>query len=269
MIRKLFLFLTLCVVLNASVYSKVENLLGSADYNRHKNLIDYTLKNNSYYDSNNTINYVKLTSALQNNGLLKLGYGTTRYIDVTFVLSDNPKLSLKILKDVLKSMGHYYYFTQEAVKSNNSLRWKINLKTAAAINPLRLSQLLQDNGCRVVDIVREGSYNWVYSINTNNASIDSAEDLINSNSISVKNSTKPYLVKVSSANALNISSNSGNRWYPNIVFYDDAFKVIETYKNESLHKNLRVDVPNSTKYIKIDDLYTLANLRRGLNITKE
>lgn len=268
--KLLFLILSLCVVLEASVNTKIRNILGNSAYAKHKNLINYIFKNKSaYYDGNGKVNYVKITSALQNNGLLNLKYNSTRFIEVTFTLTNNPKKSLNILKDSLKSMGHYYFFTKEAIKSDDSLKWTIKLKTAAAISPLKLSKELQKNGCKVVDIQREGSYNWRYSINTEYSDINKAEDLIVNNELTLKKSSKPYMLKVSSINALNISSHSGNRWYPNIVFYDENLNIIEIYKDESLHKNLRVDVPNDTKYIKINDLYTLANLKRGLNITKE
>ena len=45
--------------------------------------------------------------------------------------------------------------------------------------------------------------------------------------------------------------------------------MIEIHEEDSLHNSLRLSVPNNTKYIKIDDLYSLANLKRGITITKE
>jgi hypothetical protein len=265
----LFLIVSLSVVLNASLNTKVKGIIGYSAYNKHKNLINYIFKNKSAYYTNGKIDYVKVTSALQNNGLLKLGYGANRFIDVTFTINDNPKKSFKILNDSLKTIGHYYYFTKEANKSDNSLKWTIKLKTKAAINPLRLSQELQKNGCRVVDIQRGSSYKWSYYIDTRNSDIEKTVDLINESSQSVRKSSKPYMVRVSNANALNIQSNNGNNWHPNIIFYDDELNIIDTFKDDSLRKDLRVDVPNDTKYIKINDLYSLANLKRGLTITKE
>ena len=54
-----------------------------------------------------------------------------------------------------------------------------------------------------------------------------------------------------------------------MVFYDEALNIIGIYEENSLNKSLRLEVPNNTKYIKIDDLYTLANMKQGINITKE
>jgi hypothetical protein len=77
------------------------------------------------------------------------------------------------------------------------------------------------------------------------------------------------MIKIANANVINIESQSGNRWHPNVVFYDNDLKIIEIYKDDNLQKNLRLDVPTDTKYIKINDLYSLSNLRRGISITKE
>ena len=101
------------------------------------------------------------------------------------------------------------------------------------------------------------------------STIYKAEDLIGNNRLTLKKPLKPYMIKVQNSSKINIDSNTGNSWYPSVVFYDDDFNVIEILEKDSLHKSLRLNVPNNTKYIKIDDLYSLANLKRGINITKE
>lgn len=269
MLGKFILIVLFSLTLNASINTKVRNILGYNAYNKHQNLINYIFSNPSSFYTNNKLNYVLLTDKLQSNGLLDLNLDSTSYIDVNFVLSNHPKKSLDVLKSVLKSLGHYYYFTTEASKSGDSLKWRIKLKTAAAINPLRLSKELQDRNCRVVDIKREGNYSWSYSIDTSNCDVYKSEDLITNSELTLKKASKPYMIKVSNSNTIRIDSHNGNRWYPNVVFYDDNLNIIEMFKDNSLHSNLKLDVPNDTKYIKIDDLYTLANVKRGFNITKE
>lgn len=269
MLKKLFFIIFSSLMLNANINVKVQNILGYSDYNTHKNLINYIFQNKSSFYTNGRIDYVSLTQNLQNNGLLKLNLGSTRYIDITFILNDSQKKSLNTLKGVLKSLGHYYYFTTEATKSGSSLKWKIKLKTAAAINPLQLSKELQLRNCRVIDIKREGINNWTYSIDSSNSDVYKAEDLVNNRELSLRKPLKPYMLKISSASKITINSNSGNRWFPNVVFYDKDLNIIEIFKDDSLQSNLKLDVPNDTNYIKIEDLYTLANLKRGINITKE
>lgn len=268
MIKKLILIITCTIALNANVNTQVRDILGSSAYNTHKNLINYIF-NGASYSNNGQVNYLALTSKLQANGLLKLKYGSTKYIDVSFKISDSPKKSLLILKDALRSLGHYYYLVQDTKYDNNSFIWNIKLKTEAAINPLRLAKALAKNNCKVSYIKREGAYSWRYSINSDNSNINKAKDLTTENQISLKKPLRPYLVKVSNTNSLKITSNNGNRWHPDVVFYDNDLNIIENFKDDSLHETLRVDVPNNTTYIKINDLYSLANLKRGISITKE
>lgn len=265
----LFLIFIISISLNANVLSKVKNILGSADYNKHLNLIKYTFSNQSNFMTNEKEDYTKIASALQSKGILKLNLGTAKYINVSFLLTKNPKLSMKILKNSLKRLGYYYYFTTQSISSENSLKWSIKLKTKAAINPLRFSKILQQNSCNILNIKKEGAYTWSYIIDTNSARLSSSKNLISQNSLNLKKPLKPYLLEVANTNALNITSKSGNNWHPNIVFYDENLNIIEIFSEDTMHKTLNVEVPSDTKYIKIDDLHTLTNLKRGLMINKE
>lgn len=268
MMKKLILLIACSVILNANLNNKIENIIGSDDYYTHKNLINYVFQNKAEYYTNGIVNYPLVTQKLQNNGLLKLKYSSSQDIDVTFEFTNQSKKSLKILKDILKSLGHYYYFTQEA-KFEDKFVWSIKLKTEAAISPLELSKALAKNDCEITDIRKEGSYKWHYSINSDNSQIFKSKDLITNNELLLRKQTNPYMLKISNANAIKIESNSGNNWHPNVVFYDNELNVIEIYKEDNLQKSLRLDVPVDTKYIKIDDLYSLTNLKRGISITKE
>lgn len=269
MIRKLILLVTLSVMLSANLDMKVKDLLGNSDYNTHKNLINHIFSNEANFYTNNQIDYTKIIQELSNNGVLKLNLPSTQNVTITFNVNKYPKKSSKNLTDILKALGQHNFVVQEEIVVNNNLKWTIQVKTAAAISPLRLSQELQSINCRIVDIKREGDYNWSYSIDTSDSSIYRAEDLINNKDLSLKKPLKPYMIKVSNAKVITIKSLNGNIWYPNVVFYDEALNIIGIYEENSLHKSLRLEVPNNTKYIKIDDLYTLANMKQGLNITKE
>jgi len=268
-IKKLILIASFCLVANANLNLKIKNLLGSSDYNTHINLINHIFNNNNMYYKNNQINYTNLTQQLQNNGLLKLNLGSVQDIEITFNINYSPKKSLKNLNDILRALGHHNFITTEKIVVNNNLKWKIKLTTAAAINPLRLSQELQSINCSITDIIREGTNKWEYSINTKNSLVYKAEDLTVRNELNLKKPIKPYIIRVDNLTKIAIDSHSGNNWYPNIIFYDNELSIIEIFEADSLHRSLKLDVPNNTKYIKIDDLYTLANLKRGINITKE
>ncbi|RXI30910.1 hypothetical protein CP964_10650 [Arcobacter defluvii] len=269
MMKKLILIITLYVASYAGLNETVLNMIGNADYNTHRNLINHIFRNTSNFYKNGQVDYTRVTQELSNNGILKLNLGSTQDIEVTFNFNSNPKKSMKNINDILKVIGYQNFITQGEVVINNQLKWTIKLKTAAAISPLRLSQELQSINCQIVDIRREGNYKWSYSIDSSNSTIYKAEDLTNTNQLSLKKPLKPYIIQVQNASSITIDSNVGNNWYPSVIFYDNDFNIIEVVEKDSLHKSLKLDVPNNTKYIKIDDFYSLTNLKRGLNITKE
>lgn len=269
MIKKLILIISLSAMLSANLDTKIRDLLGEADYNTHKNLINHIFSNESNFYTNNQINYTRVIQELDKNGVFKLNLPSTQDVNITFYANKNPKKTQKNLSEILKGMGQYNVTTKEEVVVDDNLKWSIRVNTAAAISPLKLSQELQSINCSIVDIKREGNYNWNYSINTNNSSVYRAEDLIDNKQLSLKKPLKPYMIKISNAKVVTIKSVPGNIWYPSVVFYDDGLNIIGTYQENSLHKSLKLEVPKNTKYIKIDDLHTLANIKQGLNITKE
>ena len=269
MIKKLILITAFSLFANANLNQSIQNILGSSDYNTHRNLINHLFKNQNSFYTNGKLDYANITTELENNGLLKLNLGSTQNIDITFNVNGNVKKAIKNLTDILKILGHQYFITKEEIVVGSTFRWTIKMKTAAAISPLRLSKELQSINCNILDIKREGDYKWSYSIDMSNSTIYKAEDFLGNNQLILKKPLKPYIIKVDNISKLFIDSNGGNSWYPSIVFYDFYFNIIEIIEKDSLHKSLRLEVPNNTKYIKIDDLYSLANLKRGLNITKE
>lgn len=269
MIKKLVLIIALSITLSANLDMKIENLLGSNTYNTHKNLINFIFSKKSDYYQNGKLNYTLVTQKLSNNNLLKLKYSSTKYIDIEFKLIGEQKKSLLIVKDILKSLGHYYYFTQEAKYEKNKLLWKIKLKTDVAINPLRLSQSLDKTNSKILNIIKEGSSKFTYVIDFTNSKLAKVEDLTINNDVILKKPIKPYMISIANASTLNIESHTGNRWHPNITFYDNNMNIIEIIKENSQKRSFKVDVPTDTSYIKIDDLYSLTNLRRGISITKE
>ncbi|AXK47957.1 hypothetical protein CRU87_02885 [Aliarcobacter trophiarum LMG 25534] len=267
--KKLLLIIFLCLSLNANINQAVIGLIGSSDFNTHRNLISSIFKNQSYFYTNGSLDYAKISQTLQNNNLLKLNLGSTQSIEATFIFTSSPKKSFKNINDILKTIGVQNFVTLEQSVVDNQLKWSIKVQTAAAINPLRLSQELQSTNCRIIDIKKEGNNKWSYYIDSKKSSIYKAEDLVTKASVSLKKPIRPYILEIANSDSLKIDSNIGNSWYPTIIFYDDSFNVIDVFESETLHKNLRVDIPTNTRFVKVDDFYALTNIKNGLIITKE
>lgn len=267
--KKIIISSILSVSVYANINSAVLNMLGSNDYNTHKNLINHIFKNEANFYTNGKIDYTKISQELQKNNLLKLNLGSIQDIEVDFIFNSKAKKSFKNINDILKIIGQQNFVTISQTIVEDQLKWSIRLKTAAAINPLKLSTELQNISSRIVDIKKEGSNKWSYYINSDKSSLFKAEDLVTKASVSLKKPVRPYIVELANTRAINISTNSSDKWYPSIVFYDSDFNLIEVFEDSNLHKNLKIDVPSNTRFVKIDDFYALTNIKNGLTITKE
>lgn len=272
MIKKILFLTILTITLKASLLDdKVSNLIGNYDYIKHKNLINYIFNNQEEYYIGQNIDYIKVIKKLQENGLLNLSLSQPKEIFIKFNTNHDPIKSLKILKDTLKSLGFYYYFTKNLVYDTENLNWEIKVKTEAAIDPLILATELFKQNCRVADIKREGDDKWEYSIDTTFSSLNNSIAMTANEKKYLRKPLKPYLIKLEEEiSKITIVSKVLNNWFPKIVFYDKNLNILKIVKEDKVYKKLVLEVPLNTKYIKIDDLYTLINIKRGLSIiTKE
>ncbi|QEZ90007.1 hypothetical protein [Aliarcobacter cibarius] len=266
--KKLLLSAILCASLNANVNEAVLGILGPSEYNTHKNLINHIFKNEKDFYTNGRLDYSKINDELEKNNLLK---GTTTSIsgmEITFNFNENPKIAFKNINDILRAVGIQNYTTTSQTTIDNQLQWSIKVQTAAAINPLKISNELKNANCRVMDIKKEGKKLSFY-IDSSKASIYKAEDLVTQREVILKRANRPYFVELGSMYRVNIESNPGNSWYPMVTFYDSGFNAIEVVEKESLEKSLKLVVPSGARFMKIDDLYALTNIKNGLTITKE
>ncbi|NQY95396.1 MAG: hypothetical protein HRT43_14615, partial [Campylobacteraceae bacterium] len=107
-------------------------------------------------------------------------------------------------------------------------------------------------------------------INTQYADIADALYIDSNEKVVLQKPLKPYFIKISEAKTLKILSRKLNNWYPYIVFYDKHLTVLRVVKKDRMFRGLSMKIPESTRYMKVTDLYTLVNIKRGLSIiTKE
>ena len=65
---------------------------------------------------------------------------------------------------------------------------------------------------------------------------------------------------------MSFSSKIADRWHPSLIFYDDKLHIIKDYKKDSEINRLKIKIPTDAKYVKVTDLYTLDNIKRGISI---
>lgn len=270
MFKLIFTALFLSLTLQANVlFEKIENLIGEQSYKEHKNLIQFVFSQDAskYYLSGEKLNYFNIIKELKQNGLLNLQLAEPKEILVEFYTSTDPVKSLKILNETLKSLGYYYYFTKHtSYDGDGSLKWVIKLKTEFMIDPqLFISELLKKEA-RIIEIKREENDKWIYKIDTNFANISESIFIDSNEIVKLQKPLRPYFISIKGGKVIKVMSTALNYWYPHIVFYDEHLNILNIVKEDKIFKRISLRIPDQTKYIKINDLYTLVNIKRGLSV---
>jgi len=263
-----FIVILLTSLLNASILKdKVENIINPNDYRVHNSLINLLFQDETKYIVNDKIKYFKLFKTLQEKGLLNLHLDKPSNIEVEFKSTDNSFKSYKMLNDTMHSLGYRYFFTDSmSVTETKNLTWNIILKTEYMLDPVVLIKELRQNGCKILEVTNNGSNKWSYVIDFENAQLSSAIKIEKNEKVKFQKPLKEYMLKVEDAKSLQVISKNLNYWFPDIVFFDKNLEVLSSIKKDYVHKSLKVEVPNETKYIKITDKYNLINIKRGLSV---
>jgi len=260
-------FLITSITFGDMIDDKVKSLIGVKKYSSAKKIIHILLGDKKqYYNSDGSIEVVKLLRVLKKNGFMRLDLEGVKSVNITFTTKANPLLFLKILNNALNSMGFNFYITKKAIKTDDSFSWEIQMNTEYLVDPVVLGNELKKNGCAIIDIQKQENNNWHYFISTANAKVISKK-IIPEVSYKLAKPIKSYWLGFDDTpQTIYIKSYPLNRWHPYIVFYDASLNILSVISNDEIVKDLKLDIPMGTKYMMIDDKYTLSNIRSGLKI---
>jgi hypothetical protein len=272
MYKKVFILLFVILVsnLNANkLFDKIENLIGGEQFKVHNKLIHLVFKNQQeFYINSEYLNYKHILQTLKENGLLKLRFKNPTDLTIEFTTNADQIKSLKILNETLKAMGYYYYFTKQAIfnKSTNILQWTITFKAEYMLDPLLLVKELRTQSCHIMNIEKKNDTYWKYELDVKNSKLKNTIKVDHNEKVVLQKPLQPYFIEINNATKLQIIGRTLNHWFPYIVFYDEHLNVLKTVKKKRVYRGYRTNIPHRTKYIKITDLYTLVNIKRGLSI---
>ncbi len=269
MIKKNIIFLVLFVSLTfaSMVDKKIENYIGKNKYMTQKKILQIILGNkNKYILDNNRTDDIAILKTLEKNGFMNLALSSPKKVIVTFQVNSSPLLFLKIINDSLNAMGFNFYITKKAIYDNKIFLWTISLDSEYLIDPVSLSEELKQYGCKITNVTRLDKLHWEYLISLNNARIQSLH-VVSESTYKLKKPIKPYWINIDpEVKSIFISSYSLNKWHPYIAFFNKRLKILKIYQSNQVEKKVNMEIPQNTKYILIDDKYTLNNIRIGLKI---
>jgi hypothetical protein len=264
------LILSLCIGLQAqSVSQKAREFVDKSKLESSKNLISFLFSNeNKYYDKNGDMDFILILKTLQDNGLLNLSFKEPQDLELAFVAKQNPLIFMRVITESLNSMGYNFFMTKKVLRTPEEFAWRITLSTQNAPNPLMLNEALKARGCDIVEIKKDDDV-WTYIIDSQNAKIDAIYIEPNKRT-ELKKPFSPYLITLEgSTKTIAVEARQSDHWHPKVSFYDNNLHLIKIEDIDKRQSVLRLKVPQNSAYVKIDDKYTLDNIKRGVSVTLE
>lgn len=267
MLRALvFLFVFIVNASSNTVIKKVENIVGTNEFQTHKALINHLFQEEVLYLSNNEIKYYNMFDTLQKNGLLNLNFHRPSEVQLSFEVTGDNKKGYKILNDILHTLGFRYYITKVLQSNPEKLNWIISLKVEYMLDPVMFLRELNYSGSKIIEITKKSKNHWFYKIDFENAKLLKAENIQKNEKVKFQKPLKPLFLDIKDAKSLQVISRNLNRWYPDIVFFDENLEVLKEIKKGHIHKGIKIDVPLGSRYVKITDKFNLINIKRGLTL---
>jgi len=247
-----FLFLNLFAFENP----KIENLMGGDKFKTYNQLLEKIFIKDKY-------SIEEILSILKNNGLLDLFFKEPQLIHTKFIFINGEKvLDTKVLNDALTSLGYYYFYPSEIINNNSVFTLNMEFKSEHYIDPVSLINEMKSRGCNIIDVSREND-DFSYKFDCNEAKIKEAQILQNEN-IRYINASGVYWLENNNSNKINIITKKIDYWHPSVWFYDDKLNILNNVKIDKKTINITLDIPAGCKYIKITDIYSGENFKRGI-----
>lgn len=247
------------------VLGVARTFMDSKTYHTNKKLIEALFEDESKYIDKATgkIDTIVVANTLKSNGLLKLSFQNVKQLNITFDVDENPLLSMKIINNTLQRLGYTYYLTKSISRHSNNLSWTISMNTQNLIDPTSLANQLRERGCRVESVRKNGELNWTYNINSKNAKLKTISILMGERK-ELKKPSGAYWLDISQAKEAEIEAVVKDNWFPKVTFFDKSLHPIEQTLEDEDKKRVSIKIPQNVVYMKIDDKFSLDNIKHGL-----
>ena len=276
MVKIIFIVFVFCISLFADNFEvdakddilskKIKTFVDDNYYEQNKAYINILFSPKIKYYQNGRVNPVMVAKTLKENGLLNLFFQKPKELILNFKTSGSPLFFIKIMGDTLRNIGYYRYVTRGSTLNPSEFIWSISLTSEYATDPIILQKELQKSGCSIIDIDRNSTTNWSYTIDISNGHLN-VQNLHAGEEFKLHRTLYAYWLNVSEIDEIDIHSSSRNRWYPYVSYYDASLHLLKVIKKNFKVRNLKLIIPSGAEYIKISDIYTLKNIKDGLVLT--
>ncbi len=259
------LLMALPLFADSQLFNKVESLIGQEAFKKNHSYIKIIFSPQRAYYKGNRLDIVKIVETLKSNGLLKLFFKKPQEIELAFSTNGEALFFVKIIEDALQNMGYYKYLVEEAKRNNSEFLWKIKLRSEYVMDPTVLKKELAKCSSYLVDLERMSATSWRYEIDISTARLV-AHKVLHKKEVVLRRSQYAYWLDVSYTKALYINSKNRNRWHPYIAVYDARLRLLDLIKKDEKTSRLSLILPDGAVYVKLDDMYSMKNIKDGFGI---
>jgi hypothetical protein len=265
-VRTLSFLLLFFVSLNAqSLNSAISDIMDQREYSQKKKFIDILFKNRDSFFIGSRVDYKKIIAKLRDEGLDKLAKKSSN-LKVSFITrDDNLQIFIKIVSDTLASLGFTEIETIKLKRDERVSIWVISLGDNYMLDPLLFIDRLEKKRVFVDKIKRYTATNWSYILDISDVNLVPKVLPFNTD-IKLKKTLSSYWINIKESNKINISSSRSNRWHPYVIMYNKDLKILSKITKSRVQTKLRLNIPSDGAYLKIDDYYTIKNIKDGLTI---
>ena len=116
-----------------------------------------------------------------------------------------------------------------------------------------------------VNINKNKQNEWEYQLRLTDSKITNSTFIAKGNNINIYEVSGQYWLEVGSLGRLEVKSINDRAFNPKVVFFDRNLNVLDI-QELSRGRDFSVSIVDNTKFIKITDSLTSANLKSGLNV---
>ena len=263
--HSLFLIFFVSALFSQSLDSAISNIMEKSEYSKKKKFINVIFSDRDSYFDGSRVDYKKVIGKLRSEGLVSLAKNS-RNLKVSFVTKENnPQLFIKLIRDTLSTLGFSDISTIKSMKSGGRFVWIVSLGDNYMLDPLLFITELEKKSVYARKIKRYTATNWSYELDTTNILLV-PDKLPYSDVVKLKKTLSAYWINIEGSKKVQIQSPRHNRWHPYVVVYDKNLKIISSILKDKVSDRLKLNIPQDGVYLKIDDFYTIKNIKDGLAI---
>ncbi len=266
MVKHFFLIFLISITLySKSIDTAIKDIVGKKEYSAKKKLIDILFKDKDLFVSGDYLDYEKILQKLRDENLLNLKK-TSSPLRVAFTTKQkNLQIFIKVIKDTLLSLGFNDIYTIKSIRRGRKFVWIVSLGNTYMLDPLLFAKSMKEKNIFIEDMKRYTDTNWNYVLNIEEA-IVVPKKLEYNDMIKLQKTLSAYWINIKDSKKVQIQSSVNNSWHPYVVLYNKDLKIISSIRKNRSTGKLELNIPADAAYLKIDDFYTMKNIKDGLSI---